>query len=522
MVSPDSERSSEMPPKKESADVEIGESEINVSKGLVKDKSEVPNLGERKLSLFGAILILSLSMLGVGILSFPMLFRSSGLLAGVVTTVFYGFLTVFSMIFLIKAADCTQKYTFDEIAYAYLGNIGQRIMAWALIFNLTIACCAFGSVFSTTNSQKVRHFAGCMPIDPENPDAELDCAFVTPPWILLVALILIFPILTLKSVSKLAPTTTIAAICLLIGIIMLVVTYIASVVGSGECTPGKEGDEYCKNLERSLLVTEKCIEGVCRRPAKSESFELVKMEFKGALVLVGGALFGYFAQYNLLSVYREMTDPTQIHTVIYVSVLGIGAPLMCLTGFAGATMFGEDVKDNAFDNMNTITGQVVAIIIAFCVIFKLPLVFNLTRDTLIGETKFIFTWLFARMDKDWDYSTASFLTRAGVAFVLCLAVFPLSMIDLAQLGFWNGALASSLVGWIFPAIFLQCIAIYASYDKPTFKTGLISLFTCKGIETGKRRNIIYGWLMNVVLVLCVTAAIYAWLTREKTEKGSKE
>ena len=100
--------------------------------------------------LYTSILVLK-SMIGAGILNLPLIFKTSGILGGIILTIFINFISFFVAYFLGRSKDLSQRYSYAVYSKIVLGTTGTVIMKIALVImcaTLTIVLLiVFGDVF---------------------------------------------------------------------------------------------------------------------------------------------------------------------------------------------------------------------------------------------------------------------------------------------------------------------------------------------------------------------------------------
>jgi len=432
----------------------------------------------RTATFLDGLMYLLMSLLGSGLLSIPRLFAGSfkksetgeeividgsGLIVGALCICFGVVISVWSMLMIVKAIDACKVYTFEGVAGYYMGNFGLKLYSWLTILNMVLTSMSYSNVFTAGFTKSIRTFIGCTVKDllssKEKGIEELVCtggqAIVHPAFMLFLAFLLIFPILTLRSVRKLAPSATIAGILYLIAVIMFIVAYIMSIFGNGEECTGNGLNSSCV-AEKPKPINNQCIDGTCKRAPKSDTFELITTSFTGISNMFANLMFTFIAHYNVPKVYSELKDPTQMRLIIWTSVAIIGAPFVIIVGIIGALMFGKEADANIFLNLNNTLGLVLIIMICLVCLLKMPLLFNLCRDLIMQETKDFINSGLKRVGSRWTFSELNFFSRAITVFFLLVIIFPVALlVKLDDITHWCGIITCSSIGWIFPGLFMM-------------------------------------------------------------------
>ena len=123
-----------------------------ISKNLIEESED--NDGENRnvkeeerRSIFSTTITIMKGMIGFGILNYPFAFKTLGVKYGLISILIAIILIIFSVYFLLKTKDATQRYGYSVYSKLTFGTSGTIIMMITMISNCFFVCCIYLKLF---------------------------------------------------------------------------------------------------------------------------------------------------------------------------------------------------------------------------------------------------------------------------------------------------------------------------------------------------------------------------------------
>ncbi|XP_068655304.1 amino acid transporter AVT6A-like [Aristolochia californica] len=410
-------------------------------------------------SVTGAVLNLSTTIVGAGIMSLPATIRVLGLGPGIVMILVAAFLTDYSIGILLRfgragyaaSSKVATANSYSGVVGDVFGGTGRTLSQTLIVINnlgmLVVYMIIIGDVLSGTSSDGTHH------------PGVLEGWFGQQWWtrrsfVLLLTVLLVFsPLISLKRLDSLSYTS---ALSVALAVVFVVITAAVAVV---KLINGRVG------MPRLL-------------PEINDQASFWKL-FSTVPVLVTA----YICHYSIFPIENELKDPTKMKSIVRTSLV-LCSIVYAATSFFGFILFGDDTLDDVLANFDTdlelphsaLINDVVRVSYAVHLMLVFPIVFFSLRLNLDGL-------LFPHAGPiSFDARRFFSLTVALMSLTFLGANYVPSIWDAFQ---FTGATATVSIGFIFPAA--------------------VALRDIYGIATKKDR--ILSWIMILLAVSSSTVAL---------------
>lgn len=389
-------------------------------------------------SFTGAVLNLSTTIIGAGIMALPATMKVLGLGLGVGIIVFVAVLTEASIEMLLRFSRAGKSVSYGGVMGDAFGSVGRTLLQICILINnvgvLIVYMIIIGDVLSGTSSSGVHH-AGV-----------LEGWFGEQLWngrftVLLVTALAVFaPLACFKRMDSLRFTS---ALAVALAVVFLVIT--------------------------AGITAVKLVDGSVTMPRLLPDITNITSVWK-LFTVVPVLVTSYICHYNVHIIDNELGDSSMIQPVVQTS-LALCSTVYIMTSFFGLLLFGESTLDDVLANFDTNLGipyssllndavrvsYVVHLMLVFPIIFY-PLRLNL--DSLLFPS--------ARPLVS-DNCRFTLISTSLISLVFLGANFIPSIWDAFQ---FTGATAAVCLGFIFPA----AIALRDTHGIATQKDKILSVF----------------------------------------------
>ena len=300
---------SESKPRYSELETDPEKTEDPLSKNFIEESEdndgENKNLKEEeKVSLFSIIITIMKGMIGCGILNYPFAFKTLGFKYALISICIAVILIIFSVYFLLKTKNVTQRYGYSVYSKLTFGTSGTIIMMMCMISNCFFVCCIYLKLFGNILRTMLLIFI-----------VDKGEFYISEDFLLFVMFILLLPLMFKKDISSLSKFALIGVISVIIFICSLIIVFIFK-LNNNEIAPIKE---------RNFKINGTSIEIFESTTAIINSFNFHPNIFPIYLTLKSRSTF------NMI---KGTTIAITLTSVIYI-----------LTGILGFLIYREKIND---------------------------------------------------------------------------------------------------------------------------------------------------------------------------------
>eukprot|EP00397_Hematodinium_sp_SG-2012_P017559 GEMP01017960.1.p1 GENE.GEMP01017960.1~~GEMP01017960.1.p1 ORF type:complete len:416 (+),score=60.66 GEMP01017960.1:165-1412(+) len=333
---------------------------------------------EEKGTLIMSLISMTVTMVGLGILSLPYAFAEAGIIGGIVLVVVCAIATDRGLVALVRIQKKSGALCYEDQAEFYFGKIGRGIVYFLVNLDLLMAGAQQLTPFAQYTGNTIQRWSGCAieskaSVQTATTTTTLSDATTSecPGWnqytITLIPLVLVFPFFLMKSIHALKYASSISVVCLCVSMLIFFIYY-ASWSHTADPNVAKESDYYAFIIPVHTTV---------------QLWPTSAIEFMDAIGII---FFAYICHFQIMLLYGEMETKKNIYPVIHASTLGFAMPLYILIGLFGYFLFGDTLvtTDGAamffklFDT-NFVAGQVAIFAIGVTSAYKMALFVNPVR-----------------------------------------------------------------------------------------------------------------------------------------------
>ncbi|CAA0822469.1 Transmembrane amino acid transporter family protein [Striga hermonthica] len=368
-------------------------------------------------SYTGAVLNLSTTIIGAGIMALPAAMKVLGLGPGVAAIVLVAILTEVSLDFLLRFSKAGRAVTYGGVMGDSFGVVGKKLLQVCILTNnagvLVVYMIIIGDVLSGSSSSGVHH-AGV-----------LEGWFGEQWWnkrffVLLVTTLFVFtPLAFFKRIDSLRHSS---AVAVFLAFVFVFIT--------------------------AAICVYKLLQGTIKMP---RFLPLVtEMSSVWALFTVVPVLVtAYVCHFNVHNIETELQDPSTIRSVVRTS-LALCSFTYIMTSFFGFLLFGDSTLDDVLSNFDTnldipfgsMLNDVVRISYALHLMLVFPVIFYSLRLNVDG---LIFPNAACLADNNVRFG---WITCGLLCVIFLCANFVPSIWDAFQ---FTGSTSTVCIGFIFPA-----------------------------------------------------------------------
>ena len=244
---------SESKPEYSELETDPEKTEDPLSKNFIEESEdndgENRNLKEEdKVSLFSIIITIMKGMIGFGILNYPFAFKTLGFKYCLLSICIAVILIIFSVYFLLKAKDVTQRYGYSVYSKLSFGTSGTIIMMITMISNCFFVCCIYLKLFGNILRTLLLIFI--------NDNGQV---YLKENFLVFSIFIILLPLMFKKDISALSKYALIGIISIIIFICSLIIVFIYK-LNNGEISPIKDNNfningTFIEIFESSTAIT---------------------------------------------------------------------------------------------------------------------------------------------------------------------------------------------------------------------------------------------------------------------------
>ncbi|KAL8225446.1 hypothetical protein R6Q57_018003 [Mikania cordata] len=401
-------------------------------------------------SFSGAVLNLSTTIVGAGIMALPATLKQLGMIPGLFSILLVGVLTESSVDIILRFSRASKSNSYAGLVGDAFGGAGRSLLQVGIVVNnvglLVVYMIIIGDVLSGTWS------------DGEQRLGLMEEWFGHQWWtsryvlLLLTCLLVFSPLISFKRVDSLRYTSALSVGLAVIFVVITAGVTIVKIINGSITTP---------RLHPNLV----------------DQTSFLKL-FTTVPVLVTA----YICHHNVHPIENELKDPTQMKSIVKTSIM-LCSSVYIATGFFGFLLFGDHTQDDVLANFDgdlgipysSLINDVVRISYCLHLMLVFPIIFFSLRLNLDG---LLFPYA---IPIAFDNRRFFLVTALLMGFVFLGANFIPSIWDAFQ---FTGATATVSVGFIFPAA--------------------VALRDTHGIATKKDRRV-----SLVMIILAVSSSIMA-------------
>jgi amino acid permease len=187
-------------------------------------------------------------MIGCGILNYPFAFKTLGFKYALISICIAVILIIFSVYFLLKTKNVTQRYGYSVYSKLTFGTSGTIIMMMCMISNCFFVCCIYLKLFGNILRTMLLIFI-----------EDKGEFYISEDFLLFVMFILLLPLMFKKDISSLSKFALIGVISVIIFICSLIIVFIYK-LNNGEISPIKDNNfningTFIEIFESSTAIT---------------------------------------------------------------------------------------------------------------------------------------------------------------------------------------------------------------------------------------------------------------------------
>ena len=421
-------------------------------------------------SIFLTAMLVTKFMIGSSILSIPQIFKTFGIIYGLLLTCLFNCTAIISVYLLLKCKDITQRYSYAIYSKMTMGLLGSILTKLSLILMKISTNCVHFIVFSTLLRNILLTVFG----------EEKDGFYFNSKFILIVFALLLTPLMFQKDISGLSRFTYLGVISLGILLISTVILFIYK-YQNNEVTEFKPEMLYISGTYSELF---KCF---------------------------GGYHNAFVFQAQIFAIYLPLSNRST-KNMMKSSLIGslTSSVIYASYGLIGYIMYKNDINDSLIKNLgNELTrfvneNYIMATVLVICELafiinsaFSSTLGFFIAKKNFIGLIKFILKKIEKKQKKeeeegtqltnlDKDGSTIEeqkineekeYISSKGEFLIslflyLFITTIALTTDKIIIFATFSGATVSNFICVISPGIFY----LYFSRKKPFSITKLLAIF----------------------------------------------
>lgn len=421
-------------------------------------------------SIFLTAMLVTKFMIGSSILSIPQIFKSFGIINGIILSLVFTCTALVSAYLLLKSKDITQRYSYAIYSKMTMGLFGTILTKLSLILMKLSTNCVHFIVFSSLLRNILLTVFG----------EEKDGFYFNSKFILIVFALLLTPLMFQHDISGISRFTYLSVVALGILLVATMILFVFKYIHN----------EIPKFTQDMLYIS-------------GTLPELFKC--------FGGYHNAFVFQANLFTIYLPLS-PRSTTNMMKASLIG---SLTCITiyvsfGLLGFIMYKDEINDSLIKNLGKELTRFVgenyfmATVLVICELafivnsaFSSTLGFFIAKKNLIGLIKFVMKKMdkkdskngeegtqLADVDeqglivkKEGDDNEKEYLGRKGEFFISLFLYIFITTIALTTdkiIGFatFSGATVSNFICVLSPAIFY----LYFSRKKPFSITKLLAIY----------------------------------------------
>ena len=183
---------------------------------------------EERRSIFSTMITIMKGMIGCGILNYPFAFKTLGFKYALISICIGAILLIFSVYFLLKTKDVTQRYGYSVYSKLSFGTSGTVIMMLTMICNCFFVCCIYFKLFGNILRTLLLIFI-----------QDKGQIYLKEEFLLIVIFFILLPLMFKKDISALSKFALIGIISIIIFICSLIIIFFFKLYNN-EIAPLKE------------------------------------------------------------------------------------------------------------------------------------------------------------------------------------------------------------------------------------------------------------------------------------------
>ena len=183
---------------------------------------------EERRSIFSTMITIMKGMIGCGILNYPFAFKTLGFKYALISICIGAILLIFSIYFLLKTKDATQRYGYSVYSKLSFGTSGTVIMMITMICNCFFVCCIYFKLFGNIVRTLLLIFI-----------QDKGQIYLKEEFLLIVIFFILLPLMFKKDISALSKFALIGIISIIIFICSLIIIFFFKLYNN-EIAPLKE------------------------------------------------------------------------------------------------------------------------------------------------------------------------------------------------------------------------------------------------------------------------------------------
>jgi amino acid permease len=420
-------------------------------------------------SIFLTAMLVTKFMIGSSILSIPQIFKSFGIINGIILSVSFTCTALVSAYLLLKSKDITQRYSYAIYSKMTMGLFGTILTKLSLILMKLSTNCVHFIVFSSLLRNILLTVFG----------EERDGFYFNSKFILIIFALLLTPLMFQYDISGISRFTYLSVLSLGILLVATVILFIFKYINN-------EIPQFTQNM---LYIS-------------GTYPELFKC--------FGGYHNAFVFQSNLFTIYLPLS-PRSTKNMMKASLIG---SLTCITiyvsfGLLGFIMYKDEINDSLIKNLGKELTRFVgenyfmATVLVICELafivnsaFSSTLGFFIAKKNLIGLIKFVLKKMDKKgkageegtqledvdeqgliVKKEGEGNEKEYLSRNGeflISLFLYIFITTIALTTDKIIGFatFSGATVSNFICVISPAIFY----LYFSRKMPFSITKLLAIY----------------------------------------------
>ena len=183
---------------------------------------------EERRSIFSTMITIMKGMIGFGILNYPFAFKTLGFKYALISICIGAILLIFSVYFLLKTKDVTQRYGYSVYSKLSFGTSGTVIIMITMICNCFFVCCIYFKLFGNIVRTLLLIFI-----------QDKGQIYLKEEFLLIVIFFILLPLMFKKDISALSKFALIGIISIIIFICSLIIIFFYKLYNN-EIAPLKE------------------------------------------------------------------------------------------------------------------------------------------------------------------------------------------------------------------------------------------------------------------------------------------
>ena len=302
---------------------------------------------EKRQSILLTGLFVTKAMIGSGLLNVPFIFRTFGIIVGIIVSIFLSFITISAVYFLLRCKEITQRYSYAIYSKLTMGLVGTLICKIAIIIRSFTLCCVLLKIVGKIIRTLLLIFF----------NEYKDKFYLNSEFLLVVFSIIISPIMFQKDISGIAKFTFLGIYSILFLFISLVILLIFKII-----------QNEIKPLDEQILYT------------NGDFFKKFKC--------FGSYLNAYLFQVNFFPIYLPL-HPRSSKNMLKATSLGtvLSTVIYISFGIIGFIIYRYDINDTLLIYLGDdlikylITNKLMATLL---IVFEIAFIANTTISTMIN------------------------------------------------------------------------------------------------------------------------------------------